>query len=88
MKLRNRIAAIAAGTAIVAGAGLAMTSGGPANASGTTLQTVSKTETIISAKCYHSVQTTKTYYHWSVNRYVLYSAGPKVTVTTQNVCHA
>jgi hypothetical protein len=58
-----------------------------ANASSPTLQTVTKVETLVSPKCYHIAQTTRTYYHWSLTHYVLYSGGPRVTTLSQTVCH-
>jgi hypothetical protein len=58
-----------------------------AQASGTTLQTVSKTETLVSPTCFDYKQVTTTYYHWSKTHYVLYPKA-KVTVTTGRTCHS
>jgi hypothetical protein len=86
MKIKMMAAVGAVALAAATGGMLASSAG--ANASGTTLQTVTKSEVIISPKCYHMHQVTKTYYHWSKTHYVLYAGGPRVTVTDQNVCHA
>jgi hypothetical protein len=85
VKKRTGIAAGIVAGSLLFGAG-AMAQG--ANASSPTLQTVSKTETLISPKCYHISQITRTYYHWSKTHYVLYSGGPRVTTLSQTVCHA
>jgi ABC-type uncharacterized transport system permease subunit len=81
-------AKIASGIAITAlASGLALTHGtSNANASGTRLQTVTQTETIVSTKCYKTHKVTTTYYHWSLTHYVLYPS-PKVTVTDSETCH-
>jgi hypothetical protein len=85
VKIRNAVVGVvAAGTLFAGGAAMA----GGANASSPTLQTVTKTETLVSPKCYHISQVTRTYYHWSKTHYVLYSGGPRVTTLNQTVCHA
>jgi hypothetical protein len=81
---------IAATLAIAAlSAGLVLTHGtANANASSRTLQTVSKSETIVNSKCYTYRQVTTTYYHYSTKvGWELY-ASPKRTVTTGETCHA
>ena len=79
--------ALGAGIATLAIAG-SFAGGMAANASGTTLQTVSKSEHIASAKCYTYRQVTTTYYHWSSKTgWTLYPA-PKITTTTGKTCHA
>jgi nitrous oxide reductase len=88
MRRRTNIIAATALVGLAAGVGSMAATTGSANASGTTLQTVSKTETIVSAKCYTYRQVTRTYYHWSSTKgWELYPS-PKVTVTTGETCHA
>lgn len=58
-----------------------------ASASGTGLQTVTKTETIVNSHCYTSRQVTTTYYHWSSTHGWERYAAPHVTVTTGTYCH-
>ena len=83
MKIRKSIIAGALALAAVGGGSFAA---GAAVASGTTLQTVSQTEKLISAKCYQTHKVTTTYYRWSLTHYVLYPA-PKRTVTDSTTCH-
>jgi hypothetical protein len=54
-----------------------------------TLSTTSRTEVLISPKCYNEIQVTRTWYHWSKKAaaYVPY-AGVKATTTTSTHCHA
>jgi hypothetical protein len=87
VKIRTAVAGLVAAGTLFAG-GTALASG--ANASSPTLQTVTKTETLVSPTCYHLTQTTRTYFHWSstAHRYVAYTAGPRVTTTNQTVCHS
>jgi hypothetical protein len=87
-KIVKRVAQLSvAGTLVFLSVGAGNSWAQVANASGTTLQTVSKTETLVSAKCFDYKQTTTTYYHWSKTHYVLYPK-PKVTVTTGRTCHS
>lgn len=58
-----------------------------AQASGTTLQTVSQTETLVNDHCFKTHKVTTTYYHWSKTHYVPYVA-PKRTVTDSTTCHS
>lgn len=58
-----------------------------ASASGTQLQNVSKTETIVNSHCYTSRSVTTTYYYWSSTHGWTRYAAPKVTVTTSETCH-
>jgi len=67
--------------------GVALANTSHADASGTTLQTVSQTETLVSQKCYKTHRVTTTYYHWSKTRYILYPS-PKRTVTDSETCHS
>jgi hypothetical protein len=54
------------------------------------LQTESRTELLVSPRCYHEHQVTLTYEHWSsaAGKYVPYTAGPRRTVVDQTKCHA
>jgi len=54
-----------------------------------TLSTTSRTEVLISPKCYQEHQVTKTWYHWSkaAGGYVAYPA-VKTTTTDSTHCHA
>ena len=54
-----------------------------------TLSTTTRTEVLISPKCYAEHQVTTTYFHFVKSRggYVAYPA-PKRTVTDSTVCHA
>jgi hypothetical protein len=85
VKIRTAVVGVVAAGTLFAG-GTALASG--ANASSPTLQTVVKTETLVSPKCFHETQTTKTYYHWSKTHYIPYTAGPRVTVLNVTTCHA
>jgi hypothetical protein len=88
MQLRNKIVAgVVAAATLGAGVGIGA---GVANASGApVLSTTSRTETLISGKCYYEHQVTRTYYGWSTKagRYVLYPA-PRVTITNSTHCHS
>jgi len=83
MKIRY-IAAVALCTAgITAGV---VTQSAPAHASGTTLQTVTQTEHIVSAKCYVTDRRTVTYYKYSAKTgWTLYPS-PKVTTLHSETC--
>jgi hypothetical protein len=83
MKIRY----IAAAGILATGMGVGFAGGAIANASGTTLQTVSKTETIVSAKCYAVNQMTVTYYHYSSKTGWTRYPAPKRTHTTSETCH-
>jgi hypothetical protein len=54
-----------------------------------TLSTTSRTEVLISPKCYQEHQVTKTWFHYSTKTggYVAYVA-PKTTTTDSTYCHA
>jgi hypothetical protein len=54
-----------------------------------TLSTTSRTEVLISAKCYREHQVTRTYFHYSkkAGGYIVYP-GVKTTVTDSTHCHA
>ena len=85
MKIRS---AIAAGTIAVA----ALTAGvgiGSASASSATLTTTNKSEVLVTPRCYHLHQVTKTYFQWStkLGRYVAYTS-PHQTVTDYTTCHS
>lgn len=73
----------------VVGAMLALTLLGhsPANASGATISVTSKTEKIVSARCYQSVTHETYYYHWTSKtgwtRYPKPATATRVTTT----CH-
>lgn len=84
MNMKAKIAA----AIVAAGIGLGgFTAGTQAHASGTRLQTVTKSETIVSSRCYVSFQVTTTYYHWSKKTgWTLYPA-PKVSSVQSTVCH-
>ena len=67
---------------------LAVFDGYSAMASGTpVLQTVSKTENIVSARCYHTHQVTTSYYRWSSTTGYTKLVAPKRTVTDSTTCH-
>jgi hypothetical protein len=86
MRVRTLAAAVA-----IAGAGFAGIVGtSSANAvSHPTLSTTSRTEVLISAKCYAEVQVTHTYFHYSTKdgRYVAYAGSGRTTTTTSTTCH-
>jgi hypothetical protein len=86
MKIRKIAIAGILATGIAAGS-FAVGHGTPANAASTRLQTVSKTETIVSAKCYDTRQVTTTYYTFSSTHGWVLNAKPRVTVTTSRTCH-
>jgi len=48
---------------------------------------VTKSEHIVSARCFTYAQTTITYYHWSSKTGWTKYAAPKKTVTTGETCH-
>jgi len=81
--MRKQIALVALTAGLASGGTLA------AQASTATLSTTSRTETLVSAKCYHEHQRTVTNFHYSkkVGGYVAYVA-PKTTVTDSTHCHA
>jgi len=84
MKIRTIAAAV-----VVAGgtfAGFAVHSA-PANASGTTLQTVTKSEHIVNSRCFTYDQVTTTYYHWSSKTGWTRYPSPKITKTHGETCH-
>ncbi len=60
---------------------------GSAGASGTTLQTVSQTETIVNGHCYTTHRVTTSYYRWSKTTGWTRLAAPKVTTTNSETCH-
>lgn len=85
---RNRITALAAAGTIA----IAAFAGGTlaANASGTPpVSTTTRTEILVSPRCYHYHQVTKTWMHWSTaaGRYVEYTLAPRVTITDYTQCH-
>ncbi len=86
----SRITALAAtaAMAVIVPLGVAAANAGTAHASGTLIQTVSKSEHIVSAKCYTYVQLTTTYYHWSSKTGWTPYPAPKITRTTGETCHA
>jgi hypothetical protein len=53
------------------------------------LSTSTRTEVLISAKCYREYEKTVTYFHYSTKAggYVAYVA-PKTTITTSTHCHS
>jgi len=77
---------IAIATCVVA-AGIGFGVSGQADAGTTLLQTVTKSEHIVSARCFTYAQTTITYYHWSSKTGWTKYAAPKKTVTTGETCH-
>jgi len=85
MKIRKIAIAGILATGIAAGS-FAVGHGTPANAASTRLQTVSQTETIVSAKCYDTHKVTTTYYKYSSKTgWTLYPK-PKVTTTSSRTC--
>jgi hypothetical protein len=72
------VAALGVGTGVAASA-----------ATYPTFSTTSRTEVLISPKCYREHQVTVTYFHWSkaAGRYVAYVA-PRTTTTDSTHCHA
>lgn len=84
MKIRT----IAAAALVAAGIGVGVaTQSTPANASGTTLQTVTKSEHIVNSRCFTYDQVTTTYYHWSSKTGWTRYPSPKVTKTHGETCH-
>lgn len=89
MNIRSRIAAGTA-TVIIASTGIAA-SMAAANASGTPpVSTTTKTEVLVSPRCYHLHQVTKTWMHWSsaAGKYIPYTLAPRTTITDYTSCHA
>lgn len=86
MKIRTAVAAAAvAASALTAGVGV-----GIASAAGTPLfQTSQRTENLVSPRCYHVHQVTRSYFHWSTKagRYVAYPSAHQ-TITDYTHCHA
>jgi hypothetical protein len=76
------IAAVTAGAVFAGGAGTAL-----AVTSGTRLQTVSQTETIVNSRCYTTHKVTSTNYRWSTKTGWTKYPSPKVTTTNSETCH-
>ncbi len=65
---------------------LAVFDGYTAMGSGTQLQTVTQTETIVSSHCYKTHRVTTTYYRWSKTTGWTAYPSPKRTVTDSETC--
>ena len=88
MNIRRLTAAAA--IAVHAAAGGTALGAVTANASGTPpVSTTVRSEVLVSPRCYHYHQVTKTYLHWSTTagRYIPYTA-PRTTITDYTTCHA
>jgi hypothetical protein len=75
---------------LIASLGVGVGVGTAAHASSyPTLSTTSRTEVLVSPKCYREHEVTRTYFHWSTKAggYVAYPA-PKTTTTDSTHCHA
>jgi hypothetical protein len=86
MKLRT-IAASALITVASAGTTFALTAGTPANASGTTTETVTQQNVMISALCYRETRTEIQYYRHSAGHGWLRLAAPTRTITVSTHCY-
>jgi hypothetical protein len=83
MKVRSFAAVMALSGIVLFGAAKA---GSTADASTTQLQTVTQTETIVSAKCYKTHKVTTTYYEYSKTKGWTKYAAPKKTTTDSETC--
>lgn len=90
MKVKKLVIAAVTSAAVLSGGGVVgvVASTSPSSAATVPVyNTTSKTQYVISPRCLHLHQVTKTYWHWSKNQYVRYPNGPTITTTDKTTCH-
>lgn len=85
MKLRRIAAGTVVAIAASTGAGITL-SGGPANASGSTIETSSQTKVMLSVNCYETYKREVIYYTHSVTKGWVPEPSPKVETTKSETC--
>lgn len=87
MKLRTGIAASVLALATVGGMTVLTIGNSPvANAAGSTIRTISETETMVNANCYKTVKREVTYYTHSSTKGWVRKVAPEVQLTTTETC--
>jgi len=85
MKFRKYAVAAAIATMMV-GTSVAVMGGGSANASGTTIETITESKTMVNANCYVTNERAVTYYHHSTTYGWERYPSPKVVTTHSETC--
>jgi hypothetical protein len=87
MRIRNIVAGIATAITIgISALAITGTSAPAAHASGSTIETITETKTMVSTNCYETVKRDVTYYTHSVTKGWVREASPKVVTTHSETC--